>query len=64
MPRLWYWHSELTAARPGASVIWSIEDALAAKAKSRHGGARAASQDSTDEYEAAIRATCFRCWRR
>jgi hypothetical protein len=26
---LWYWHSEQTSARPGATVLWSIQDALA-----------------------------------
>ena len=37
---LWFWHSEQTAAKPGASVIWSIQDPTAPVAK-----------DSTDEYE-------------
>jgi hypothetical protein len=45
---LWYWHSEQTAARAGASVIWSIEDALAAKAKSQ---APSRPQTSAEEFE-------------
>ncbi|HSU68355.1 MAG TPA: hypothetical protein VLJ39_15860 [Tepidisphaeraceae bacterium] len=47
---LWFWHSEQTAARPGASVIWTIEDALTAKAKNDSAAARSA-QSSADEYE-------------
>ena len=46
---LWYWHSEQTAARPGASVIWSIEDALAAKA--RADASAKSVQSSADDYE-------------
>jgi hypothetical protein len=47
---LWYWHSEQTAARPGASVIWSIEDALTAKAKTESAAAKNL-ESSADEYE-------------
>ena len=47
---LWYWHSELTSAKPGASVIWTIEDALAAKAKNESPAPRNA-ESSADEYE-------------
>ena len=47
---LWYWHSELTSAKPGASVIWSIEDSLAAKAKVESHSPRNA-ETSADEYE-------------
>jgi hypothetical protein len=44
----WYWHSEQTAARPGASVIWSIEDPpVAASPK----GPSPQPQNSTDEYD-------------
>jgi hypothetical protein len=45
----WFWHSEQTAARPGASVLWTIEDALAAKAKTASGAHSL--QSSADEYE-------------
>ena len=45
----WYWHSEQTAARPGASVIWTIEDALAAKSHTESSNQSA--QSSADEYE-------------
>jgi hypothetical protein len=41
---LWYWHSEQTAAKPGASVIWSIQDALAIDASKPP-------KDSAEEYE-------------
>jgi len=44
---LWYWHSEQTTARPGASVIWAIQDALASDAKPAN--------NSTDEYETTRR---------
>jgi hypothetical protein len=46
----WFWHSEQTSARPGATVIWTIEDALAAKAKTDPSAGRSA-QSSLDEYE-------------
>ncbi len=42
----WYWHSEWTTARPGASVIWSIEDALAAGEKTAD-----APKNALDSYE-------------
>ena len=45
----WFWHSEQTAARPGATVIWTIEDALAARAKTV--SPSAAPQSSADEFE-------------
>lgn len=44
---LWYWHAEQTLARPGASIIWSIENPSA--------GSRSQSQPasgSPDEMEA------------
>ncbi|HEY2589872.1 MAG TPA: hypothetical protein VGI81_29275 [Tepidisphaeraceae bacterium] len=44
----WYWHSEQTSARPGASVIWSIADAPAANARQ---APSKQPQDSADEYE-------------
>ena len=31
---LWYWHSEQTVARPGASVIWTIDEPARATLKS------------------------------
>lgn len=46
---VWYWHSEQTAARPGASVIWTIEDALAAQARTEPPSQSA--QSSADEFE-------------
>jgi hypothetical protein len=42
---LWFWHSEQTAAKPAASVIWSLRDAITAAATN------GATQNSTDEYE-------------
>jgi hypothetical protein len=49
---LWYWHSELTAARPGASVIWSIEDPANVKARLQsQAPSSTARQNATDEVE-------------
>jgi hypothetical protein len=45
----WYWHSEQTAARPGASVIWSIEDPSAVAAASPNRSQQP--QSSADEYD-------------
>jgi hypothetical protein len=43
---LWYWHSDWTAAKPAASVIWSLSDAASAETKK---------PSADDEYESTRR---------